>query len=782
MSTTRAFIAQLEAYLECEKKLDFSNASFFGGFHSFFLEELLKLQKKLTDDKEKMMVEKSIALLHHYPKSNLEQRSKIVEKIQLALEALAEREASASLYSKNMGKTKVLSFKPTNLNSSIQSLKSIGSGRIKLFEKLGIRTLKDLLYYFPRRYEDRSQITKINKLLDGEIQTVAGKIVSLQELKPRKNLTILKVTLSDDTGKLIATWFNQLYLKKTLKPGKEVVLTGKVDRKFLMPEMAVQEFELLEEKELIHIGRIVPIYPLTERLPQKFLRGLIFKLLNDVLSSVEETLPKEIIERYNFLPLNEALRQIHFPDNWNLQKEAERRFIYEELFDLQMKLIATKKIAEQRKPGIAHGGEGKLLKTFLAQLPFSLTAAQKRVINEIVKDMESPYPMSRLVQGDVGSGKTIVAIYALLKAVDAGFQGAIMAPTEILAEQHYLNLKELLVKLGVKIALLTGSVTKREKEEILQELKDGSMQIVVGTHALLQENVQFKKLSLVVIDEQHRFGVIQRALLQEKGLNPDVLVMTATPIPRTLALTLYGDLDVSLIDQLPPGRQPVLTRYVPDSKKSAAYAFIKEEIKRGRQAYVVCPLIEESEAIEAEAAVKLQEELQSKFFKEYQVGLLHGKLSTQEKEKVMSLFYSNKIPILVSTTVIEVGVNVPNATIMVIEGVERFGLSQLHQLRGRIGRGKHKSYCFLFGNLRSAEAKARVRILCTNSDGFAIAEEDLKLRGPGDFFGTRQHGLPDFRIANLLRDSQVLELCRKDAFEIQKKYPELCTKDHTLLI
>ncbi|HHU32232.1 MAG: ATP-dependent DNA helicase RecG [Zhaonellaceae bacterium] len=773
MGINHAFITQLKSLLENEKKLDFSNGSFFGGFHNFLLGQVEKLQDGIVDAEKIQVIQQIIDLASDYPNCNFQERAEIINKVEAALESLSKRETSASLYSTKIN---------IRINNPISTIKQIGPSRLKLFEKLGIKTVKDLLYYFPRRYEDRSKITKINMLLDGQVQTVIGKLISLQELRPRKGLRILKATLADETGKLIATWFNQSYVKKILKPGKEIIVNGKVDKKFLMAEMTVQEFELIDNKELIHIGRIVPIYSLTERLSQKFLRSLIFSTLKDILGNIQETLPWEILKRYNFLPLNQALKQIHFPKNWILQKEAERRFIYEELFEFQMKLVATKKITAQKKTGILHRSSGRVLETFLSNLPFSLTGAQKRVISKIISDMESPYPMSRLVQGDVGSGKTIVAICALLKAVDSGFQGALMAPTEILAEQHFLNFKDLLTKLGVKVALLTGSMTNKEKDEVLQGLKNGSINIVIGTHALLQEHVKFKKLSLVVIDEQHRFGVVQRATLQEKGFNPDVLVMTATPIPRTLALTLYGDLDVSIIDELPPGRKPVMTRYVPESKRRDAYAFIKEEIKKGRQAYVVCPLIEESEAIEAEAAVKLQEDLQKNFFREHQVGLLHGKMSTQEKELVMARFYDNKIPILVSTTVIEVGVNVPNATIMAIEGVERFGLSQLHQLRGRIGRGEYKSYCLLLGNLRSDEAKARVKILCTTSDGFAIAEEDLKLRGPGDFFGTRQHGLPEFRIANLLRDVEILEICRKDALEMQEKYPDLCTKNHTLLI
>lgn len=785
-TTTHALILQLQSCLENEKLLDYSNASYFGGFHIYLATKLQELQALLTESDQ---INKLIELVNSYPNQALQDRAMTIQTVQAALESLSQKEASASLYSPTThhsaqtSNPKIIRNFPNKIlfNKPIGEIKNVGSNRVKLFEKLGIKTVKDLLYHFPRKYEDRSLVTKIGRLTNGEVQTIAGQIISVQEIRPKKRLTILKATLADDTGKLIASWFNQAYMKRVLKPGKHIMATGKVDKKFLMPEMTVQEFELLEGQELIHTGRIVPFYSLTERLPQKFLRNLIFVLLKEVTSNLEETLPGEILERYKFLPLSEALQEIHFPQNWQSLKQAEKRFIYEELFDFQMKLIATKTIVEQREPGVAHQGRGAILESFLALLPFKLTKAQRRVINKIVNDMECSRPMSRLVQGDVGSGKTVVATFALLKAVDAGYQGALMAPTEILAEQHYLNLKEMAEKLGVKIALLTGSIPKKVKDDILKKLANGTIQIVVGTHALLQEHVKFKNLSLAVIDEQHRFGVMQRATLQRKGFNPDVLVLTATPIPRTLALTLYGDLDVSIIDELPPGRKPIMTRFVPENKRQDAYSFIKKEIDKGRQAYVVCPLIEESEAIEAEAALKLQAELQKDYFQEYKVGLLHGRLSTEEKEAIMSSFYRNEIPILVSTTVIEVGVDVPNASIMVIEGVERFGLSQLHQLRGRIGRGEHKSYCLLLGNLRSKEAKARVKILTTTSDGFVIAEEDLKLRGPGDFFGTRQHGLPEFKVANLLRDGQVLELCRRDAFEMLKKYPYLGER-HTLLI
>ncbi|WP_227766906.1 ATP-dependent DNA helicase RecG [Zhaonella formicivorans] len=785
MAEIREAIENLKQLLQREERLGYTNAACFGGFSSHFLSCLAELENFSLDKADALVILKYLAaLISEYPKLLMPERRETLHKISAALDSLSQLggEAGALVCTNKKAKTPPLPVGKIGPQAAVHALKQVGPNRAKILARLGIKTLGELIYHFPRRYEDRSKIKKIAELQPGEIETFCGSVLNVEELKPRRRLTIIKATIGDATGQAQAVWFNQPYLKRQLSKGVNVLVTGKVERKFFQSEVAVHDFEVLDGSDLIHAGRIVPVYPATERLPQKTIRQIIYRALEDYLAVFPEQLPVELLEKYKFLSRSEALRAIHFPPDWKTLNEARRRLVYEELFFLQLKLIANKKVVEQKKPGIAHQGPNPRVEEFCRRLPYPLTGAQKKVINEILLDMESSQPMSRLVQGDVGSGKTVVAMVALLKAVDSGFQGALMAPTEILAEQHYLNLRQLLTPLDVRVALLTGSLPKKAKEELLTRIAAGQVDIVVGTHALLQENVRFKTLSLAVTDEQHRFGVMQRSVLQEKGLNPDVLVMTATPIPRTLALTLYGDLDLSVIDELPPGRKPVLTRYIPESKRNDAYLFIKEEIERGRQAYIVCPLVDESEAIEAEAATKLAAYLQEKIFPEYRVGLLHGRMSSQEKEDVMNDFRDNSIKILVATTVIEVGVNVPNATIMLIEGVERFGLAQLHQLRGRIGRGEHKSYCFLMGNLKSDEAKARVKILVSCSDGFVIAEEDLNLRGPGEFFGTRQHGLPELKIADLIKDAPILERARQDAFTMLKKYPTLVNQSQTLRI
>ncbi|MFN3740159.1 MAG: ATP-dependent DNA helicase RecG [Thermodesulfovibrionales bacterium] len=658
--------------------------------------------------------------------------------------------------------------------NSIQYVKGVGKERAKILEKLGIKSLKDAFYYLPRRYEDRRFLRTIAQLRYGKIETVRARIVSV-ELIERKGLKILELTLSDGSGVLKAKWFNQPYLKKVFQQNQELILSGIVKRNTFWGigfEMENPEYEFIEEgDELIHTSRIVPVYSLTKGITQRQMRRIMFSVVNEHVDSIEDFMPKEILKEFNLPPLRESLSNTHFPsesldpDSLNDFKTTyQRRLAFDEIFLFQIGLSIIRNNNSFTR-GIAFKGEGRLLQRLKESLPFNLTAAQERVLREIISDMRAPYQMNRLIQGDVGCGKTIVALMAILLAVEDGYQAALMAPTEILAEQHYINIHKLIENLGLKIALLSRGVDERP----LEAIERGEIHIVVGTHALLEENLKFKKLGLVIIDEQHRFGVMQRSALRAKGERPDVLVMTATPIPRTLALTLYGDLDYSIIDELPPGRSPVITKVMNQSQKAELYRLIREEVRKGRQVYVVYPVIEESEELNLRSAIQGKEAFE-RLFPEFRIGLLHGRLKTSEKEEIMAAFKAHKIDILVSTTVIEVGIDVPNATLMVIVHAERFGLSQLHQLRGRVGRGSDQSYCILLAyEPLSEEARQRLQAMVRYSDGFSIAEQDLIIRGPGEFFGTRQSGMPDLKIANIVRDAELIPLAREAASDLIKR-------------
>jgi ATP-dependent DNA helicase RecG len=669
--------------------------------------------------------------------------------------------------------------------SPIQYIKGIGPRRAALLAKLGIEIVKDILFYLPTRYEDRSSIKKITQLISGEIQTVTGKVIKAEVMpaSPRRpRLKIFSVVITDGNGALTAKWFNQTYLGKIFKPAHKVVFYGLVKSNYWGSgfEMVNPEYEIIDDDEEdadhINTGRVVPVYGLTEGLSQRQLRSIVHLTLTSALATVTDVMPEDIITDLHLPGLRQSIEAVHFPPPGTSLSDLNggtspyhQRLAFDELFTLQLGLAAIKN-NEISEKGISFEPTGKLTGELLEKLPFKLTGAQKRVIDDIAKDMKSPFPMNRLIQGDVGSGKTIVAFIAMLGAVESGYQTALMAPTEILAEQHYLNIHSLAESLGLKIHLLTGS----KKDKNYDMIASGKAQIVIGTHALIQEAVSFKNLGLIVIDEQHRFGVMQRAQLRKKGTNPDTLIMTATPIPRTLAITLYGDLDYSLIDELPPNRTPVLTKVIRELQKNIVYDLMDRETKAGRQVYVVYPLIEESEKSNLKAAITGMEALQKKF-PDLKVGLIHGKLPTSEREDIMRDFKKGLIQMLVSTTVIEVGVDVPNATLMVIIHAERFGLSQLHQLRGRVGRGAAKSHCLLLNYGGSVDAMRRLDIMARSNDGFKIAEKDLEIRGPGEFFGTRQSGLPDLKAANLLRDYKLLEIARKQAFSLIEKDPSLST-------
>jgi ATP-dependent DNA helicase RecG len=672
------------------------------------------------------------------------------------------------------------------LDTPLQFLKGVGPQRAKLLVKLGLETVADALLHLPRRHEDRSQLTPLGRLAVGpEPRTCAGTVAGMSPPPRGRPQVPLFVTLRDPTGFLRAVWFGQPYLARIFQRGQRLIVHGKIqppNRGSGALEMRVDDYEIVDdaEDETLHTGRLVPVYPRTAGLQQRPLRALLKRLVDAHGAAVPELLPVGVLARRRLLPLGEALRAGHFPATEAERAAGLRRLVFDDFLILEVGL-AIRRNREGRRPGLSLNPAGELARRLRAALPFALTGAQERVWKEIRTDMAAPYPMNRLLQGDVGSGKTIVACLAMLTAIEAGYQAALMAPTEILAEQHAMTLGRLLAPLGVEVTLLTNATRGKARRERLEALRAGAVGCVVGTHALVQKSVGFKRFGLAVVDEQHRFGVVQRAILRGKGESPDVLVMTATPIPRTLALTLYGDLDVSVLDEMPPGRQRIVTGVRDEKGRARVYAFLREQMQAGRQVYVVYPLVEESEVLDLRAATDMARRLQSEIFPEFRVGLLHGRMSFAEKDGTMAEFRSGAIQLLVSTTVIEVGIDVPNATVMLVEHAERFGLSQLHQLRGRVGRGSERSYCILMSAGASEEARRRLAAMEETGDGFRIAEADLGIRGPGDFFGTRQSGLPAFRVADLLRDAALLEEARQEAFALVAADPDLARPEHRAL-
>ena len=653
------------------------------------------------------------------------------------------------------------------LNDSVTEIKGIGAKKAQTLNNLGIFTVNDLIEHFPRDYEDRSQVKDIADLTENEENTFFALVSAVPENVHIRKMTVTKVKLSDSTGSVNAVWYNQPFIKNALKKDEEYIFTGVYKKSGYRREVSSPEFEKAGTgKEILGGGRIVPVYPLTSGISQKVLRSLIKTTLDAVKTQLPEFLPLDMRKKYMLCERNFAISNIHFPENDESFFIARKRLVFEELFVLQTALFILKGTAK-RNDGIVFKTKGISEESEKA-FGFDFTKAQKKVIAEICADVSKGIPMNRLIQGDVGSGKTAVAMTAALMAVKNGYQAALMAPTEVLASQHYESFKEFFDKFGINVCLLKGSLKKKEKEAVKELISTGEADVIVGTHAIIQEDVEFKKLGLVITDEQHRFGVKQRNVLSEKGINAHVMVMTATPIPRTLALILYGDLDVSVIDELPPGRQHIDTFAVNSSYHQRAYGFIRKEVENGRQAYMVCPMIEENDAIEAKSVMQMIDEVSQTDFKGLSVAVLHGKMKADEKERIMKDFAENKIQILISTTVIEVGINVPNATIMLIENAERFGLSQLHQLRGRVGRGKYQSYCILVTDSKSEVTKERMKVMKKTNDGFEISETDLKLRGPGEFFGTRQHGVPQLKIANLYKDADILSQAQAAAKELNR--------------
>ncbi|MCF6462688.1 ATP-dependent DNA helicase RecG [Clostridium sp. Cult1] len=661
---------------------------------------------------------------------------------------------------------------------NIQYVKGVGPKRAKQLKKINVHTIEDLLYYIPREYEDRTKFKSISQCINGERISLNVQISGYpSKLKPRKNLTILKIPVMDHSGKAQLVWFNQDYIASKLSIGDRIVVHGKVS--IFNREIQIMN-PVFEKDGKEKVGKIIPIYPLTGNLTNNEMVRIIRNAIREYGGNIKERLPGYLREELNLMSIKDSIENIHFPKDRNHYIEARRRLVFEELLTLQLGLFLIKNKTKEVNQGIQfpHISE---VDDFIQDLPFELTNAQKRAFKEIEKDMEKDLQMNRLVQGDVGSGKTVIAILAMFKAWKSGYQSVMMAPTEILAQQHYDSISNFYEKLDIKSELLVGSLSNKKKEEILDSLKKGEIDVLVGTHAIIQDKVEFNKLGLAITDEQHRFGVKQRASLSQKGENPDVLVMTATPIPRTLALILYGDLDISIIDELPPGRKEIETYAVGFNIIDRVHNFVKKQILEGRQAYIVCPLIEESDTLNVKSAEELYDSLKDDVYKDFNVGLLHGKMKPGEKDYIMEKFARKEMDILISTTVIEVGVNVPNANIMVIYNAERFGLAQLHQLRGRVGRGEHQSYCILINGSNSKISRERMRILQKSTDGFYISEKDLELRGPGEFFGTRQHGLPDLKIANLFTDMEILQLAQRKAKEILDKDAYLLDEKHSLL-
>ena len=764
-------IEQLKKAIEIEIQYKYIDIHGKTQAFSSFIKHEAKKYYKLSKNNPKWAV--LVEIFEHYPFANINERRKSIDRLIKVLKSETKKEPPAAA-----GKN---AQKPAG-DTDVMYIKGVGPKIAYKLNKLGIYTAKDLMLYFPKKHIDYSSRTLIRDLKEGETTTVFGYITSVSAFNTRNNLSVVKVSVADESGKLDLSFFqaksNQFMLqriKSQFPKNAGIMISGKVKRNnydnkltFDKPNYSIMTGEFIEDKNSnLNLARIVPVYTVCEDLSIKVLRRAIFNAIQLYKNEIENIVPDFIMKKYGILDKKTAVEQIHFPESMELLEQSRFSLIFEELFIIQLKLARIREENSHSHSSIALKiNTNGLVRQFINNLPFELTGGQKRAVNEILNDLNSDVPMARLLQGDVGSGKTVVAAIMLLAAVENGYQGAIMAPTEILAQQHYNNLIKWLTPMGLSVGLFLGSQGKKLREKFRTDLRNGQMNIAVGTHALIQEGVDFNNLGAIVVDEQHRFGVKQRNVLKKKSQNPQMLTMTATPIPRTLALTVHGDLDLTIIDELPKGRKPIKTSLVTSHR--GVYELIQNEIEQGRQAYVVYPLIEESETLSAKAATIEAERLQNEVFPQYKVGLLHGKLKNDEKEQVMEDFKNKKYDILVSTTVVEVGVDVPNATVMLIENAERFGLSQLHQLRGRVGRSDLQSYCILYTASKSQETRERLNIMTQTNDGFVIAEKDLQLRGPGEFLGTRQSGLPDLIISDIVRDAKILEIARNEAISFVK--------------
>ena len=796
-------IDSLRNILELERQKGYTDKAVIGGLDKYLHKQAWQIKQSINDPQLLSGFDELDLAGSNYSAYGLDERKRWMANVLDWLDKLERATAKKSNQKSVTRSRKLAASRPRQkrtegLDSPITVIKGVAISIANKFAKLNVRTVCDLLYFFPRRYVDYSQRKPVSALIAGEEQTIIGTIwqARVATLGYRKGTEAI---VGDETGNVRVVWFNQPYLAKRFRTNDRVVISGTVGLFKGHKVFESPEWELLEDRELIHTGRLVPVYPLTQGLYPRQLRKWTKEAVDGFARQLDDFLPADIKTRCQFLDLPAAIAQIHYPDDRTMAERARGRLSFDELFLLQLGVLARKRDWQEGQPGNAFHIDREVINRFLSCLPFTLTQAQERVLQEILTDLQQTKAMSRLLQGEVGSGKTVIATLALLIAAANGYQAALMAPTEVLAEQHYANISSYLSKIGTQepgegtikrytgflskpltVALLIGSLSSAEKQNLHSKIKQGEVDIVIGTHALIQKEVEFNKLGLAVIDEQHRFGVLQRSALRQKGFNPHVLVMTATPIPRTMALTLYGDLDISVIDELPPGRQVVKTKCLDPQDREKAYTFLHRQVSNGRQAFIICPLVEESEVLEAKAATTEYERLSRDVFPDLKLGLLHGQMPGNEKENVMRSFRGGELNILVSTSVVEVGIDVPRASVMMVEGAERFGLSQLHQFRGRVGRDKEQGYCLLIPEKLSPEARERLLLMERLHDGFALAEKDLEIRGPGEFFGARQSGLPDLKLAKLT-DLHSLELARQEAITLFQSDPDLKKARHKRL-